>query len=140
MLTEPTSVTEVAERVDCTVADVRPHLEWFVERGVLDKTVDDPPCFVRNEAYFEFRRVTELTREFETPEAVADAIEDYRERERELAASFEAGDLKMIPSSESDAEDDSIENRREWLTVTRRLRELRRAKQRLAAESTSSRR
>ncbi|WP_425545291.1 hypothetical protein [Halarchaeum salinum] len=33
-LTAPTSVMEIAERADCATAEVRPHLEWLVERGL----------------------------------------------------------------------------------------------------------
>lgn len=100
-LTSPTAVTEIAERADCTKKGARPHLEWFVELGVLEKVADNPALFVRNEAYFAFRRVTELTREFETAEAVVDAIEEYRERERTLAASFEAASPAAVVLSET---------------------------------------
>ncbi|QLC35622.1 hypothetical protein EFA46_014990 (plasmid) [Halarchaeum sp. CBA1220] len=132
-LTSPTSVTEIAERVDCTKAGVRPHLEWFVDLGVLEKVVDNPALFVRNEASFEFRRVTELTREFETPEAIADTIEEYRERERELAASFKASSPGAVVLADVDYDDldEASDQLSEWRAVTRRLRELHEAKLRL---------
>ena len=37
-----------------------------IELGVIEKVADNPALFVRKEANFEFRRVTELTRQFET--------------------------------------------------------------------------
>ncbi|WP_343749223.1 DUF7342 family protein [Halarchaeum salinum] len=134
-LTAPTPVREIAERADCATAEVRPHLEWLVERGILEKATDDPAHFVRNEAYVEFRRITELRREFETPEAIADAIEKYRERERDLAAFFEVASPDDVVLADVDSEDlDEVYDRlSEWRAITRRLRDLTEAKRRLEA-------
>lgn len=134
-LTAPTSATEIAERADCATAEVRPHLEWLVERGILEKATDGPAHFVRNEAYVEFRRITELMREFETPAAIADAIEKYRERERGLAASFEAASPAAVVLADVDSEDldEASDRLSEWRAITRRLSELHEAKRRLEA-------
>ena len=132
-LTAPTSATEIAERADCATAEVRPHLEWLVERGILEKATGDPMRFVRNEAYVEFRRIAELTREFETPAAIADAITEYRERERDLAASFEAASPDAVVLADVDSEDldEAYDRLSEWCAITRRLSELHDAKRRL---------
>ena len=92
---------------------------------------------MRNEAYFEFRRITELIREFETPEAIDETIDAYRDRERGLAAQFEAVSpdavvLSEIDYGDLDADYDTLS---EWQTVTRRLRDLYEPKRRL--ESTA---
>lgn len=139
-VTSPTSVTAIAERADCTKEGARPHLEWFVDLGVLEKVADNPALFVRNEAYFEFRRVTELTRKFETAERVADAIDAYRERERELAASFEASSPAAVVLSDVEYADldEAYDTLSEWQAVTRRLRELHEAKRRLELGSEST--
>ena len=136
-LTSPTPVTEIAERADCTKEGARPHLEWFVDHGVLEKVADNPALLVRNEPYFEFRRVTELTREFETPDAIGDTIEKYREREHGLAASFEASSPAAVVISDADYDnlDEAYDRLSEWRTVTRHLRELYEAKRRLESES-----
>ncbi|GGL60569.1 DUF7342 family protein [Halocalculus aciditolerans] len=136
-LTAPTSVADIAGRADCTKEGARPHLEWFVDLGVLEKVADNPALFVRNEAYFEFRRVTELAREFETPAAVADAIEAYRERERELSGHFEAASpgSVVLADVEYDDLDEAYDRLSEWRAVTRRLRELHEAKLRLESGS-----
>ncbi|MFC7166042.1 DUF7342 family protein [Halospeciosus flavus] len=139
-LTSPTAVADIAERADCTKEGARPHLEWFVELGVLEKVADNPALFVRNEAYFEFRRVTELVREFETPEAVADVIEEYRVRERELSSYFEAPAPEAVVLSDVDYDDldEAYDKLSEWRTVSRRLRELREAKLRLDSDTSGT--
>ncbi|WP_229871350.1 hypothetical protein [Halarchaeum grantii] len=102
-------------------------------RLVLEKVADNPALFVRNEASFEFRHVTELTREFETSGAIADTIEEYRERERKLAASFEASSPGAVVLADVDYDDlnEASDRLSGWRAVTRRLRELREAKLRL---------
>ncbi|GGN25329.1 DUF7342 family protein [Halarchaeum nitratireducens] len=138
-LTAPTSVMEIAERAGCATAEVRPHLEWLVERGILEKATDDPVRFVRNEAYVEFRRITELMREFETPEAIADAIGEYRERECDLAASFEAASPDAVVLADVDSDDlgEAYDRLSEWRAITRRLRDLTEAKHRLESDCRS---
>ena len=136
-LTTPTTVADIAERASCTKEGARSHLEWLVELGVLEKVADNPALFVRNEAYFEFRRVTELTRQFETPDAIEAAINEYRERERELSNYFEEPSPGAVVLSEVDYEDldKAYDTLSEWRTVTRRLRELQEAKLRLSSNS-----
>ncbi|WP_233516896.1 hypothetical protein [Haloferax sp. Atlit-6N] len=139
-LTSPTTVADVAERADCTKEGARPHLEWFVDVGVLEKVADNPALFVRNEAYFEFRRITELTRELKTPEAAEEAIDEYRAREQELSSYFEESSPEAVVLSETtyDDLDEAYDRLSEWRTVTRRLRELREAKLRLESNVSGS--
>ncbi|RDZ92855.1 hypothetical protein DEQ92_22450 [Haloferax sp. Atlit-6N] len=115
-------------------------MEWFVELGVLEKVADNPALFVRNEAYFEFRRVTELTREFKTAEAADEAIDEYRIRERELSSYFAESSPEAVVLSETTYEDldEAYDRLSEWRTVTRRLRELREAKFRLKSNTGGS--
>lgn len=137
-LASPTSVADVANRAECAKGGARSHLEWFAELGIVEKVADNPALFVRNEAYFEFRRVTELVREFETAEAIDGAIDTYRRRERDIGAKFEASSPAAVVLSDGkyDDEDDAYDALSEWRTVTRRLRELREAKLRLESESS----
>jgi hypothetical protein len=132
-LTEPTSVATVAERADCTVEGVRPHLEWFVELGVLEKVTDAPARYVRNDAYFEFRRITELVRQVEDATAIQEAIETYRDRDDRLQAAFgvAAPELVVLGDVDDGRLDDTVDRLHEWRTVRRRLRELHEAKRRL---------
>ncbi|SEL89004.1 DUF7342 family protein [Haloferax larsenii] len=139
-LTSPTTVADVAERADCTKEGARPHLEWFVEVGVLEKVADNPALFVRNEAYFEFRRITELARELNTPEAAEEAIDEYRTRERELSSYFAESSPEAVVLSEATYEDldEAYDRLSEWRTITCRLRELREAKFRLESNHGGS--
>jgi len=93
---------------------------------------------VRNEAYFEFRRVTELTREFGTVEEITDAIDAYRDREWKLAAQFEATTPEAVVLSDVEHDDlnEAYDALSKWRAVTRRLRELHEAKLRLESGSS----
>ncbi|EMA06935.1 hypothetical protein C438_05262 [Haloferax denitrificans ATCC 35960] len=107
---------------------------------MLEKVADNPALFVRNEAYFEFRRITELTRELNTPEAAEEAIDEYRAREQELSSYFEESSPEAVVLSETtyDDLDEAYDRLSEWRTITRRLRELREAKFRLESNHGGS--
>ncbi|MCL9816971.1 DUF7342 family protein [Natronocalculus amylovorans] len=139
-LTSPTAVSDVAERADCTKEGARPHLEWFVDVGVLEKVAHNPALFVRNEAYFEFRRITELVRELETPDAVENAIDEYHAREEELSSYFTESSPEAVIRSEirNDDSNKAYDRLSEWRAVTRRLRELREAKFRIESNHSGA--
>lgn len=136
-LTEPTTVSDISEHADCTKEGARPHLEWLVELGVLEKVADNPALFVRNEAYFEFRRITELLRQFEGRSEIEDAIEEYRAREEHLREFFDEPSPEMVHLAEIDHNDldEAADRLSEWRTIRRRIRELQEAKIRINSDS-----
>lgn len=136
-LTEPTAVSDISEHAGCTKEGARPHLEWLVELGVLEKVADNPALFVRNEAYFEFRRITELLRQFESGAEIEAAIDDYRAREEALQSYFNEPEPETVSLMEIsyDDLDETADRLSEWRTVRRRIRELREAKHRLDSGS-----
>jgi predicted ArsR family transcriptional regulator len=135
-LTEPTRVADVADRAECSKGGARTNLEWLAELGVLERVADDPAMYRRNEAYFDFRRVYHLTRDHDAAELEA-LIEDYDDREAELAAEFDAespAEVDVLTTVAFDELDEAYDRLSEWRTVRRRLRELRRARLMLQRE------
>ena len=60
-LHEPTQVSEVAERADCSKNAARRHLKRLAEIGLLTRVMDNPESFKRNKSYFEWRRFNRLS-------------------------------------------------------------------------------
>ncbi|MFH5801644.1 helix-turn-helix domain-containing protein [Haladaptatus sp. CMAA 1911] len=59
-LSDPTRVTEIADRADCSANAARRHLKRLAEIGLLTRVTENPATFKRNEAYFEWRRLNRL--------------------------------------------------------------------------------
>jgi hypothetical protein len=128
-LTDPTPVSTIAERADCSPNGARSNLEWFVELGIVDRVADGPALYRRNDAYFEFLRADRLASEYDAGELSA-LVDEYERREGSLAASFDVEDPDDIDPLTVDTEDgfESLYDRlSEWRAVRRRLRDLRRA-------------
>ena len=60
-LYEPTQVSEVADRADCSKNDARRHLKRLAEIGLLSRVMENPEAFKRNESFFEWRRYNRLS-------------------------------------------------------------------------------
>ena len=60
-LYEPTQVSKVAERADCSKNAARRHLKRLAEIGLLTRVMENPESFKRNESYFEWRRFNRLS-------------------------------------------------------------------------------
>lgn len=76
-LHEPTPVSEVATRADCSKNAARRHLKRLGEIGLLTRVMENPETFKRNESYFEWRRLSRLSE-------LSDA--EYKNRVGELLA------------------------------------------------------
>jgi predicted transcriptional regulator len=80
-ITEPTTVSEVASRADCSKNAARRHLKRLADIGLLTTVMEDPATYERNESYFRWRRLNRL----------AELSEDeYNERLRELLSKHES--------------------------------------------------
>lgn len=129
-ITEPTRIATIAERADCSKGGARTNLEWLAELGVVELLSEDPAMYRRNEAYFDFLRVDRLVREHDEGE-LEELIDGYNARERELADQFAVdspADVDLHSTVEFEELDDADDRLREWMTVQRRLRDLRRAR------------
>lgn len=130
-LEDPATVSEIAERADCSDGGARSNLDWFADLGVVSKVAENPNVYARNEAYFDFLRVNRVAEEYTARELDAE-IEAYEEREERLAASFDVPNPADVDLTEfHDDFEDAADRLSEWRTVRRRLSEFRRARHRL---------
>lgn len=80
-ITEPTTVSEVASRADCSKNAARRHLKRLADIGLLTTVMENPATYERNESYFRWRRLNRL----------AELSEDEsNERLRELLSEHES--------------------------------------------------
>jgi len=73
---EPTTVSAIAEQVDCDPKTARKYLGWFDDLGIVTRHDGHPTTYERNDAYFEWRRINQLAAEH--------SIEKLQDRVREL--------------------------------------------------------
>lgn len=129
-LYEPTTAEDVARRSNCSTGAARNHLEWFVDRGIVDVFDGRPKRYVRNQAYFDWKRADELRRdhtdaEFQKMLEELDAQErEFRDRygvehptEIDATAFADFGELHAVWEDIGD-----------WKTIRRRVRLLERAR------------
>jgi transposase len=128
-LYEPTRVREVAERADVSKETARDYLKWLAELGVLEQVAESPDAFVRNEQYFEWRRIQHLRAL--SDEELLERLEGLSRKERAFRARFDADapdDIDALEYADYDDLESVWMELREWKTVRRRIRELERAR------------
>lgn len=137
-LTEPTPVSEIADRADCSPGGARTNLEWLASMGVADQTGSDPVLYERNEAYFDFLRVDRLTKEYSEAE-LESRLDEYEARLAELTAELDGTDVDpgVLSAVSFDELDDTYERLREIRTLRRRTRDIRRALLQLQEDDTA---
>ncbi|GGL64232.1 DUF7342 family protein [Halocalculus aciditolerans] len=121
-LRTPTKVSAIADLADCDTETARDYLEWFDEMGLVHRHDGRPVRYVRNDAYFQWRRIDRIREDYseqEIVEALSDAIdqiEDYRDQ-------FDAddpGDVSLIEASQDMPTEDAWAALSEWKTLERR--------------------
>lgn len=128
-LTDPTKVSTIADRADCSPNGARSTLDWFEDLGIVERVASEPALYRRNEAYFDFLRAHRLATEYD-PDALARLAEEYESRDTELADRFGVTDPDGVEPGavEAEADFETVADRvSEWRAVRRRLRDLRRA-------------
>jgi predicted ArsR family transcriptional regulator len=134
-LYEPTRVTEVKERADCSKNAARTHLKRLADIGVLIRDTTNPDTFSRNQSYFRWRRKNRLEQLSEQERH--NRIHDLSEQEREFQEKYGAESPADVDALDH-AEDTDIEavwmDLSEWETVRRRIRDLDRVRQRRASQ------
>lgn len=129
-LYEPTPVREAADRADVSPETAREYLRWFDEIGIVEGVGESPETFVRNEAYFRWRRVQRLR---DLPaEELERRLERLTEREREYRRTYDAthpDDVDALDHADYDDVESVWQDVSAWQTVRRRIRELERARQ-----------
>ena len=129
-LYDPTPVSEVAERADCSKNAARRHLNRLAEIGLLTRVMESPASFTRNESYFEWRRRNRLAELSES---------EYKSRVGELLSENEAYQQQYdveTPSAidpfEYDAYGDPEQvwlDLNNWAAIRTEIQELRAARQ-----------
>lgn len=141
-LDESATVGEVADIAGHGSDAAREYLDWFERIGIVTQTGTEPATYRLNREYLVWRRSQEIRAQFDPAEIVS-KLADQRERDRELAAQFEADspdDVSLV--AYADRIDTSVETAwqtlNEWATVRRRIELLDRAA--TAADETADRR
>lgn len=120
----PTTVAEIAGRVDCDTETARDYLEWFATMGIATEHPGRPVRYERNRSYLRWRRIERLRRAYTDEELVArlersmSDVRDYRER-------FDAARPEEVSllafADEADADVESVwEALSAWKTVRER--------------------
>jgi hypothetical protein len=141
-LHEPTRITEIIERADCSknavarlhlagsqnacvLATARTHLKRLTNIGVLTQDTTNPDTFTRNQSYFRWRRENRLEQLSEQERHTR--INDLSRQERKFQEKYETESPADVEALDH-AEDTDVEavwmELSEWETVRRRIRDL----------------
>ncbi|WP_425499046.1 DUF7342 family protein [Natronosalvus amylolyticus] len=126
-LYEPTRVSEIASRAECSKNAARRHLNRLTDIGLLTRVMNNPEAFERNESYFEWRRLNRLAQLSE---------EEYKSRLGELLSENDAYREKY--DAEKPGEIDPLEygdpervwlDLNNWAAIQTSIRDLRRSQE-----------
>ena len=129
-LYEPTRVAAIADRANVSKETARDYLQWFTEIGMLTQTNETPDEFVRDEDYFQWRRIHRLRGL--SMEELEQRLKTEIEKERRYREKYDAEGPDHVDALDhadyTDVEDVWSELQ-EWKTVRRRIEELEQARQ-----------
>lgn len=141
-LREPTSVSAVADRAECTPESARRHLRWFADMGIIETVGEDQPTqFQRSRAYFQWKRANDARRSHSADELAAH-LETLLERDREYQEKYGVTDPAQVSAFEiaKPGDHDALEtvwaDINDWLTVREDQRVFEQA-QRIQREQSS---
>lgn len=125
---------DVADRAECSETGARQALEQLVEMGIAERRDGRPASYRRNDAYLTWKRVERLASEHEPSELQA-RVEALIEEDAAFQDRYGVPDPDAVIGDELDTDDhEALHDRwadlREWRTVRRDIRVLRRAVQR----------
>lgn len=130
-VSEPVSASEFADRASCSENGARDALDQLVEMGIATRTDGRPARYGRNDAYFEWRRVESLV-EDHPPDELRSRLSELLEADERFREQYGVPDPDAVSSTDVGLTDgEALEERwddvREWRTVRRDVRLLRRA-------------
>ncbi|WP_312911772.1 DUF7342 family protein [Natronosalvus caseinilyticus] len=135
---EPMTAAEIADRADCSEESARAHLSFYADLGIVIRHDGRPARYERNDDYFEWRRVSKLSRENTVDELqsrvseLTNQIETYRDK-------YEAGSPADVDVLEFDAVDDIYRELGDWATALEERRLHERARRKVAGSTAPSR-
>ena len=129
-LYEPTQVSKVAERADCSKNAARRHLKRLAEIGLLTRVMENPESFKRNESYFEWRRFNRLSElsDSEYKKRVGELLSENKSYQEQ----YDAEKPEEIDPLDYDKYGDPEQvwlNLNNWEAIQTEIRDLRRARQ-----------
>lgn len=123
-LQEPATAATIADRAACSTNAARKHLDTFVTLGVVRKRVDNRGArYVRNEAYFRWRRANELA-ETHTIEELLDTVAELETQVEQLQQQFDTTTPATVdlPEEATHAElEDRLQTLSKWETLLEAL-------------------
>lgn len=138
---DPTPVAELATGADCHADTARKYLDWFAQLGIATRHEGRPTRYDRNEAYFEWRYVSDLADRHsladlrEHTRTIRERLEAYRER-------YDAEAPSMVDTRAVADEDTPIEDvwsdLATWRSLEDELRFSERARQQLTERPNRS--
>ncbi|WP_435065045.1 DUF7342 family protein [Halobaculum sp. EA56] len=136
---DPMTAAEIADRADCSAESARTHLSFYADLGIVIRHEGRPVRYERNDDYFEWRRVNELSREHTVDELQA-RVSELTDRVEEYQEEYDADTPAAVDVLAFDAErvDDVYADLGDWATAIedRRLHE--RARQKVAGSTAPS--
>jgi hypothetical protein len=119
---DPTPVSQIAERAQCSAKTARKHLEELVDERLVLK-IDDPQGnrYCRNDEYFAWRRAHQLSVEH-TEAALLDQLDELETHEQTYHDQFDATTPTDVEFPPEGATHDEIHEMWEALTTWETLR------------------
>lgn len=131
---EPQDAKSIAEQAGCHPDTARKYLDWFAQLGIAVEHEGRPTTFERNEAYFEWRYVTELAAHH-TLDDLREHLQSIQERLENYRDAYGAEDPSLVDAREVTDEarelDEVWADLANWATLEDELRLHERARQRL---------
>ena len=136
---QPTTAKDMADDADCDPKTARKYLDWFSTLGIVIRHDGDLPTYERNDRYFEWRRVNELsgkpTAELQSQvQSLAERIKTYEQR-------YDADDPAEVDALAPPAEistETAFEELTDWQTARSELQRHEQARRLQAGDSSPS--
>ena len=137
---EPLTVSEIAERADCSDESARTHLSFYARLGIVNRHGDRPVRYSRNDDYFEWRRVNALVQERAVGE-LQGRISELTERIEEYRSEYTADSPAEVNVLEFDEKeiDDVYLDLGDWSTAIEERQLHERARRKATASTPPSR-
>jgi|APHM01.1.fsa_nt_gi hypothetical protein len=135
-ITEYTTASGIANRADCSADGARDALSQLAEMGVVAQRGSRPTEYRRNESYFRWKRVEQLT-ENHTQAELRERLDQLLEEDADFQQSFDVPSPESVATARIEDGDhaavhDQLESLSRWRTVRHDIELLQRAISRAA--------
>jgi predicted transcriptional regulator len=133
--TTPTTVSTIADRADCSDTGARRVLTQLVELGIATEQGTRPVEYRRNDSYFEWKRIEALAADHSEP-ALRERFERLQQEDEQYQSAFGVPTPEAVTAQTGpDDPETRWEEVRNWQTVRRDIRLVRRALDRVVASA-----